>query len=197
MIVNTSALQRQITLRGLATIEKLATVTADHLRRLDCSPREAESVLNRGARIKAELEKLANDPDDAVVELPDAVGKVWLAALALYTRQVARLEDAAGKLFADAGVGVVAMAADALAEQLQDQLRLPIQPLDAVVREQDADDEDAGGSDLGLADEGRPADPRSRRGARPATASNESDESWDQGPFRVSDDDVTPIKAEG
>ncbi|HEY2851114.1 MAG TPA: hypothetical protein VGI97_14640 [Gemmatimonadaceae bacterium] len=195
MIVSASKLQRDITRTGIDKVLKIATDAAGYLKRLNRSPREAESVINLITNLKAELDKVPSAEQDTVaIEVSPDLAKAWLTALAEYTRVVTLLEkkvNAQPELGGIRNANSTEDAADKLASQMQDQLHLPIQSLESIVAQQDENDKEFGkGTESaphrGVGNAGTPdngvgpnsteaADPRSRRG--PAGAKGKK---WDR-----------------
>lgn len=141
MIITASKLQRTLTYTGIDRVLKLSTDAAGFLRRMGRSTREADSVTNLAVRLKSELDKIpANEQDPRSIEIDASVAGAWLIVLTEYTRAVTLLEK---KVAAQPELGGIRNAnsaedaANKLAEQMQDQLRLPIRTLDTVVAEQD------------------------------------------------------------
>lgn len=195
MIVNASKLQRDITRIGIDKVLKIATDASGYLKRLNRSPREAESVINLVTVLKSELDKIPTAEHDTVaVEINSDVAKVWLTVLAEYTRAVTLLEkkvNAQPELGGIRNANSAEDAADKVAAQMQEQLNLPIQSLESIVAQQDENDKEfAKGTesaphrgvpakpDTGLAENGPAADPRNRRG--PAGASGKNGARWDR-----------------
>lgn len=186
MIVTLTKLQRQISYHGIDDAMKLSVDTAGALKRLNRSSREADSVTNLIGVLKAELDKIPTSEPDAVrLEIKPDVAKAWLTALALYARRVSRVEKAAQQIEMQTGANTLEDAADKIANQLQEQLELPMQNLEAIIAEQDererkekeADRKFAEGlqpaphrgkdrPDDGLAPGGPAADSRNRRGPK-------------------------------
>lgn len=199
MIVNATKLQRLLTMHGIDGVLKLAVDTSGALKRLNRSPREADSVTNLVTALKSEVEKVpSHEHGEVAIEVNPDVGKVWMVVLTTYTRRVTRVVKSAGQLELQTNYNVVGDACDGLAKQLQEQLDLPIQSLDSIIaeqeqRERDEDAEFARGTqagphrgvgakaDKGLADNAvTPADPRNRRGAKPA----QTGKKWDRTHFK-------------
>lgn len=157
MIVVTSQLQRDISQHGIEDVLKLAGDTSGNLKRLDRSPREADSVTNLASGLKMELDKIpTSEHGQCAVEVNTDVARTWMTVLATHARRVARITQAAAKLpeLGDLrNKTQTEQAADSLVEQLQGQLNLPIQTLDSILADQDArekeeDREFAYGTDL-------------------------------------------------
>lgn len=187
MIVTVTKLQRQITMHGCELLLKLSTDTAAALKRMDRQSREADSVTNLVTNLKAELNKFPSyEAEACAMEVKPDLAKVWMTALAMYTRAVSRIEKAAGQIEMTTDANTKEDAAQKIANQLQEQLNLPLESLDAIVSAQDKreaeerkkDAEFAKGAapvphrgkdvaDEGLVPGGAPADLRNRRGPRP------------------------------
>lgn len=186
MIVVVSKLQRQITMHGVELLLKLSIDTASALKRLGRPSREADSVTNLTTALKQELSKFPSyEADAASMEIKPDLAKVWLVALAMYTRLVTRIEEKAAQIEMTTTANTLEDAAEKIAAQLQEQLELPMQSLAGIIAEQDkreaaekkADADFGKGlspaphrgkpvADDGLAPGGPAADPRNRRGAK-------------------------------
>jgi hypothetical protein len=186
MLVTLTKLQRQISYHGIDDATKLSVDTAAALKRLNRNSREADSVTNLIGVLKSELDKIPTSELDAVrLEIKPDVAKAWLTALALYARRVSRVEKAAQQIEMQTGANTLEDAAEKIANQLQEQLDLPLQSLESIISEQDererkekeADKKFAEGlqpaphrgtdqPDEGLAPGGPAADSRNRRGPK-------------------------------
>jgi hypothetical protein len=204
MIVKATKLQRDITYHGIDDVLKLSVDTSGALKRLNRSPRDAESVTNLVTSLKSELDKIpSHEQDEIAIEVNTDVSRVWLTVLEMYTRRVTRMEKAANNMPELGGLRNANTAEDSankLAAQMQDQLNLPIQTLDSIIadqekRERDEAKEFAKGTesaphrgvgakaipDEGLAKNGPAGDPRNRRGpAGAAGKSGKTGKKWDR-----------------
>lgn len=190
MIVTTTKLQRILTQVGIEKVKSIAVDAGGYLKRLNKSPREADSALNLVTVLKAELDKIpSHEHGEVAVEVSTDVSRIWLTVLVEYTRTVTLLERKIAQQPELGGIrnaNTAEEAANQLAKQMQEQLELPVQSLDSIIadqekREKAEDKEFAKGTaagphrgvgakaDKGLAEGAvTPADPRSRRGAVPA-----------------------------
>lgn len=203
MIVTTSKMQRIITLTGIEKVKAIATDASGYLKRLGRSPREADSVVNLVTRLKSELDKIpSHEQGEVAVEIETDVSRVWLTVLVEYTRQVTLLERKIAQQPELGGIrnaNTAEEAANKLAAQMQEQLNLPIQNLDSIISEQEKREKEEDkamkeatspgphrGVGKAAADDGlapgatTPADPRSRRGAKPAQTGKAGGKKWDR-----------------
>lgn len=141
MIVTASKLQRTLTYTGIDKVLKLSIDTTGFLKRMGRSTRESESVTNLVVNLKAEIDKIpANEQDARSLEVAPAVATVWLLVLTEYRRTVRLLEKKVNEQPELGGIRNANTAEDAankLAEQMQEQLNLPVQSLDVIIAEQD------------------------------------------------------------
>ncbi|HEX7828667.1 MAG TPA: hypothetical protein VF787_03390 [Thermoanaerobaculia bacterium] len=215
MIVTTSKLQRTITLTGIEKVKQISVDASGYLKRLNVSPREAESVLNRVHALKAELDKVpSHEQGEVAIEVNTDVSRVWLTTLVEYTRTVTLLERKVAQQPELGGIrsaNTAEEAANKLAAQMQDQLNLPIQNLDSIIaeqekREKEEDKEFAKGTsagphrgvgkkakpDEGLAEGAPAADPRNRRGS--AGAAGKGGKRWNREHKKAGDKRQTTLE---
>lgn len=210
MIVGTSKLQRQISMHGIDDVLKLSTDTSGALKRLNRSPREADSVTNLVSALKSEIEKVpSHEHGEVAIEVNPDVGKVWMVVLTTFTRRVTRVVKSAQQLELQTNENTVGDACDKLAGQLQEQLDLPIQSLDSIIAEQEQREKDedaefvrtthagphrgvgAKAADKGLAEGAvTAADPRNRRGPKPTPAKGK----WNRQHKKASDKRQTTLE---
>lgn len=178
MIVTASKLQRKISYIGLDDVLKLSVDTAGALKRLERSPREAESVTNLVTNLKAALDQCpSSEQGNHAYLVEPEIARVWLTVLTAFVRRATRVEKQATQIQFTTNANSVEDAAEKLAAQLQEQLQLPIQSLDSIVDEQtkrEAADRDY---DRQMATETSPAPHRGTHTPQPAAPTEKR--KWD------------------